>query len=247
MACLAKAYCSEAYFHSAAENIQIHGGIGFTWEHPAHLYFKRAKSSELLFGDPTYHRELLAQRLGIYGHPSRRDRPSPPGRARVSRIRPVDGPGPIVAPAPSRRERRDGCRHRNRPAGVDHQVGRELGDRAVGGPTRTDQHPADPRSRPSVVPDRRRRRRHRRLGVVGDDQSHHLEPGSHDDLGDSRIARTSAARGRASHSGPGTSARSTRVTRSVRAASARAAARPVGPAPITTAWVAPGPRVGASS
>ena len=65
VACLAKAYCSEAYFHSAAENIQIHGGIGFTWEHPAHLYFKRAKSSELLFGDPTYHRELLAQRLGI--------------------------------------------------------------------------------------------------------------------------------------------------------------------------------------
>jgi alkylation response protein AidB-like acyl-CoA dehydrogenase len=65
VACLAKAYCSEAYFHAAAENIQIHGGIGFTWEHPAHLYFKRAKSSELLFGDPTYHRELLAQRLGI--------------------------------------------------------------------------------------------------------------------------------------------------------------------------------------
>jgi alkylation response protein AidB-like acyl-CoA dehydrogenase len=65
VASLAKAYCSEAYFHSAAENIQIHGGIGFTWEHPAHLYFKRAKSSELLFGDPTYHREQLAQRIGI--------------------------------------------------------------------------------------------------------------------------------------------------------------------------------------
>jgi alkylation response protein AidB-like acyl-CoA dehydrogenase len=64
-ASLAKAYCSEAYFHATAENIQIHGGIGFTWEHPAHLYFKRAKSSELLFGDPTYHRELLAQRIGI--------------------------------------------------------------------------------------------------------------------------------------------------------------------------------------
>jgi alkylation response protein AidB-like acyl-CoA dehydrogenase len=62
---LAKAYCTEAFFHASAENIQIHGGIGFTWEHPAHLYFKRAKSSELLFGDPTYHRELLAQRLGI--------------------------------------------------------------------------------------------------------------------------------------------------------------------------------------
>ena len=44
VASLAKAYCSDAYFHAAAENIQIHGGIGFTWEHPAHLYFKRAKS-----------------------------------------------------------------------------------------------------------------------------------------------------------------------------------------------------------
>jgi alkylation response protein AidB-like acyl-CoA dehydrogenase len=65
VASLAKSYCSEAYFHAAAENIQIHGGIGFTWEHPAHLYFKRAKTSELLFGDPTYHRELLAERIGI--------------------------------------------------------------------------------------------------------------------------------------------------------------------------------------
>lgn len=65
MASLAKSYCSEAYFHATAENIQIHGGIGFTWEHPAHLYFKRAKSSELLFGDPTYHRELLAERIGL--------------------------------------------------------------------------------------------------------------------------------------------------------------------------------------
>jgi len=65
VASLAKAYCSEAYFHATAENIQIHGGIGFTWEHPAHLYFKRAKSSELMFGDPTYHREQLAQRIGI--------------------------------------------------------------------------------------------------------------------------------------------------------------------------------------
>ena len=65
VASLAKSYCSEAYFHAAAENIQIHGGIGFTWEHDAHLYFKRAKSSELLLGDPTYHRELLAQRIGI--------------------------------------------------------------------------------------------------------------------------------------------------------------------------------------
>jgi alkylation response protein AidB-like acyl-CoA dehydrogenase len=64
-ACMAKAYCSEAFFHAAGENIQIHGGIGFTWEHDAHLYFKRAKSSELILGDPAYHRELLAQRIGI--------------------------------------------------------------------------------------------------------------------------------------------------------------------------------------
>jgi alkylation response protein AidB-like acyl-CoA dehydrogenase len=64
-ASLAKSFCSEAYFHCAAENIQIHGGIGFTWEHHAHLYFKRAKSSELVLGDPAYHRELLAQQLGI--------------------------------------------------------------------------------------------------------------------------------------------------------------------------------------
>ncbi len=65
VAALAKAYCSEAYFHTTAENIQIHGGIGFTWEHDAHLYFKRAKTCELLLGDATYHRELLAQRIGV--------------------------------------------------------------------------------------------------------------------------------------------------------------------------------------
>jgi alkylation response protein AidB-like acyl-CoA dehydrogenase len=64
-ASLAQSFCSEAYFHCAGENIQIHGGIGFTWEHHAHLYFKRAKSSEIFLGDPTYHRELLAARLGI--------------------------------------------------------------------------------------------------------------------------------------------------------------------------------------
>ena len=62
---LAKSYCSEAYFHAAANNIQIHGGMGFTWEHPAHLYFKRAKASELLFGDAAHHREVLAARVGI--------------------------------------------------------------------------------------------------------------------------------------------------------------------------------------
>ncbi len=62
---LAKAYCTEAYFKAAAENIQIHGGIGFTWEHDAHLYFKRAKSIELMFGSPSHHRARLADMLGI--------------------------------------------------------------------------------------------------------------------------------------------------------------------------------------
>ncbi|HEU5421802.1 MAG TPA: acyl-CoA dehydrogenase family protein [Streptosporangiaceae bacterium] len=65
VASLVKAYGSEVYFHVAAENIQIHGGIGFTWEHDAHLFFKRAKSSELFLGDGSYHRERLAQRIGL--------------------------------------------------------------------------------------------------------------------------------------------------------------------------------------
>ena len=65
VASLVKAYASETYFHVAAENIQIHGGIGFTWEHDAHLYFKRAKSSELFLGDGAYHRERLAARIGL--------------------------------------------------------------------------------------------------------------------------------------------------------------------------------------
>jgi len=64
-AALAKAYCSDAYFQAAADNIQIHGGMGFTWEHPAHLYFKRAKASALLFGDAARHREALADSIGL--------------------------------------------------------------------------------------------------------------------------------------------------------------------------------------
>ena len=64
-AAIAKAYCSDVYFHAAAENIQIHGGMGFTWEHPAHLYFKRAKASALLFGDAAHHREALADSIGL--------------------------------------------------------------------------------------------------------------------------------------------------------------------------------------
>jgi alkylation response protein AidB-like acyl-CoA dehydrogenase len=62
---LAKAYCSDAYFQCAADCIQIHGGVGFTWEYDVHLYFKRAKSTESLLGDASYHRELLAQRIDL--------------------------------------------------------------------------------------------------------------------------------------------------------------------------------------
>ncbi|MEE8291031.1 MAG: acyl-CoA dehydrogenase family protein [Candidatus Tectomicrobia bacterium] len=62
---MAKAYCSDAYRNTAGEGIQVHGGIGFTWEHDMHLYFKRAKYSEFTFGDATYHRELVAQEVNL--------------------------------------------------------------------------------------------------------------------------------------------------------------------------------------
>ena len=65
LASLLKAYASEVYSRVAGENIQIHGGIGFTWEHDAHLYLKRAKASELFLGDASYHRERLATRIGL--------------------------------------------------------------------------------------------------------------------------------------------------------------------------------------
>jgi len=64
-AAMAKAYCSDAYRHTAGEGIQIHGGIGFTWEHDMHIYFKRAKSSEVTFGDATWNRELVAQHINL--------------------------------------------------------------------------------------------------------------------------------------------------------------------------------------
>jgi len=65
LASLAKSVCADAYFQVAGDNIQVHGGIGFTWEHPAHLYFKRAKSTQVLLGDSAYHRERLASLAGI--------------------------------------------------------------------------------------------------------------------------------------------------------------------------------------
>lgn len=64
-AALAHVVCSEAFMFVAAENIQVHGGIGFTWEHPAHLFFRRAKSSQLLTGGPAVYYERLLTRMGI--------------------------------------------------------------------------------------------------------------------------------------------------------------------------------------
>jgi alkylation response protein AidB-like acyl-CoA dehydrogenase len=65
LAAMVKAHCSDMYELAARECIQIHGGIGFTWEFAAQLYFKRAHSSSLMFGTANHHREALAQRLRL--------------------------------------------------------------------------------------------------------------------------------------------------------------------------------------
>ena len=65
VASLAKAFCVDAYLAAAGENIQIHGGIGFTWEHPAHLYLKRAKNAQSFLGSSDFHRQRLATLIGI--------------------------------------------------------------------------------------------------------------------------------------------------------------------------------------
>lgn len=59
----AKVYCSDAARETGNRGIQVHGGIGFTWEHNMHLYYKRFKSSEIMFGDSTYHREEIAKQI----------------------------------------------------------------------------------------------------------------------------------------------------------------------------------------
>ena len=63
-ASLAKAAASEAYLQTAIHTIQIHGGIGFTWDNDTHLWFKRAKASEVFLGDPTWRRERMMQAWG---------------------------------------------------------------------------------------------------------------------------------------------------------------------------------------
>ena len=63
---LAKKYCADAFWHVAAEMIQLHGGIGFTWEHSAHRYLKRAKTTQLILGSPAELRRLVAERAGLF-------------------------------------------------------------------------------------------------------------------------------------------------------------------------------------
>ncbi len=63
-AAIASAWCSDAFLAVTAEMVQLHGGIGFTWEHDAHLYFRRARADAVLWGDSTYHRERLATLRG---------------------------------------------------------------------------------------------------------------------------------------------------------------------------------------
>jgi alkylation response protein AidB-like acyl-CoA dehydrogenase len=58
---IAKAYCSDAFREVGNRGVQVHGGIGFTWEHDLQLYYKRSKASETMFGDATFHRERIAQ------------------------------------------------------------------------------------------------------------------------------------------------------------------------------------------
>jgi len=65
MASLAKACCSDAYFQCAADSLQVHGGVGFTWEYDVHLHLKRAKWAESFLGDPVYHRERVARLIGL--------------------------------------------------------------------------------------------------------------------------------------------------------------------------------------
>ncbi|MDX6740964.1 acyl-CoA dehydrogenase family protein [Actinocorallia sp. A-T 12471] len=69
-ASLAKAYCADAFARVATEAIQLHGGVGVTWEHPAHLYFRRAKGVQALFGSSDRHRDDLVDRLTASGRAS---------------------------------------------------------------------------------------------------------------------------------------------------------------------------------
>jgi alkylation response protein AidB-like acyl-CoA dehydrogenase len=69
VASLTAATCSEAAYLASTENVQVHGGMGYTREHPAHLYLRRATTSRMLFGDPDTHRANLLNRIGSFHGP----------------------------------------------------------------------------------------------------------------------------------------------------------------------------------
>ncbi len=131
VASLAKAYCSDAFFRCAADCIQIHGGVGFTWEYDVHLFFKRARSSEVLLGDPS----LAPRAPGAGDRPltaSARHRPSGPvGPGRDRDRRPARRrPGHLPALPGGRRRRRDVRPARRRRArGGGRSTGRVRGGR----------------------------------------------------------------------------------------------------------------------
>jgi len=70
-ASIAQAYCSEVAVRAAEECVQLHGGIGMTWEHPAHLYLKRAKADQLAFGTAGAHRQRLGDLVDLRGADAR--------------------------------------------------------------------------------------------------------------------------------------------------------------------------------
>jgi alkylation response protein AidB-like acyl-CoA dehydrogenase len=64
---VAQSYCADVAVHAAEEAVQLHGGLGMTWEHPAHLHLKRAKADQLLLGTPEAHRARLAHLVDLPG------------------------------------------------------------------------------------------------------------------------------------------------------------------------------------
>jgi alkylation response protein AidB-like acyl-CoA dehydrogenase len=64
-AAMAKSWCGETYKQATFDGVQVHGGIGYTWDHDMHLYLKRTKAGEVTFGDSDYHREKIAQMLNV--------------------------------------------------------------------------------------------------------------------------------------------------------------------------------------
>jgi alkylation response protein AidB-like acyl-CoA dehydrogenase len=68
---VASAFCGDVAVRAAEEAIQLHGGIGMTWEHPAHLYLKRAKADQIAFGTPGFHRAQLAELVDLASAPAR--------------------------------------------------------------------------------------------------------------------------------------------------------------------------------